>query len=212
MERLLRCIWMKWFAVWFSGKTGDGIVHESENIIREYENLHNEVKQKIELHNSLIMFMITTVVAVLAFALESNASVMYLLPFAIIIPISMRITYYREAVVKLSAYIIVYIEDKMEGLNWETRNAQLINIERNNLYDSLTISHYYEGIILSIICYILYLGKYIRDETIYVQTIIYLIAPFLLVIWEIVITRRIIIVNNQKNEWIKKWKDIENAS
>lgn len=97
-------------------------MNEQENIIREYETLREEIKQKIELHNSLITFMITTVVAILAFALESNNTLLYLLPFCVIISISMRIAYYMEAIVKLSAYIIIYIEDKIEGLNWETRN------------------------------------------------------------------------------------------
>lgn len=182
-------------------------MNEQENIVREYEDLRNEIKQKIELHNSLITFMITTVVAVLAFALERENTLLYLLPFGVIIPISMRITYYREAMVKLSAYIIIYIENEIEGLNWETRNTQLINVDKNSLFDKFTISHYYEGIILSIVCYILYFIDYIKDNVISVRMIIYLVLPFLLVIWEAVITKRIITFNKQKNEWIKKWKD-----
>ena len=89
-----------------------------DNVIKEYEDIRGEIKQKIELHNSLIMFMITTVVAVLAFAVQGDNSILYLLPFGIIIPTSMRITYYRTAMAKLSAYIIVYIENKIKGLNW----------------------------------------------------------------------------------------------
>lgn len=180
---------------------------EQEIVIKEYEDLRDEIKQKIKLHNSLITFMITTVVAVLAFALEGENSLLYLLPFAIIIPISMRIAYYKKAMVKLTAYIIIFIEGKIEGLNWETRNTQLINIDRNNLYDNFTISHYFEGIILSIVCYALYFVNFLKENTMCFQTIICLTIPFLLVIWESIITRRIITFNNQKNEWIKKWKD-----
>ncbi len=102
-----------------------------DNVIKEYEDIRGEIKQKIELHNSLIMFMITTVVAVLAFAVQGDNSILYLLPFGIIIPTSMRITYYRTAMAKLSAYIIVYIENKIKGLNWETRNNKLINSVHN---------------------------------------------------------------------------------
>jgi len=180
---------------------------EQEIIVKEYEDLRGEIKQKIELHNSLITFMITTVVAVLAFALESKNSLLYLLPFGIIIPVSMRVTYYREAMVKLSAYIIIFIEDKIEELNWETRNTQLINLDHNNLYDNFTISHYFEGIILGIICYALYFMYFIKENSMCFQTIIYLTVPFLLVIWESVITIRIITFNKRKVEWIKKWKD-----
>lgn len=182
-------------------------MNEQENIIIEYEDLRNEVKQKIELHNSLITFMITTVIAVLAFALESKSILLYLLPFGIIIPISMRITYYREAMVKLSAYIVIYIEKEIEGLNWETRNTQLINVDKKSLYDKFTISHYYEGIILSIICYILYFVEYMKENIMSFRTLICLILPFLLVVWEAVITKRIVSFDKQKNQWIKKWKD-----
>lgn len=187
-------------------------MNEQENIIKEYEDLRSEIKQKIELHNSLITFMVTTVVAVLAFALESNNPLLFLLPFGIIIPISMRITYYRAAMVKLSAYIIIYIESEIEGLNWETRNTQLINVDQSNLYDSFTISHYYEGIIMSIVCYVLYIGNYIKDKTMNLQTIVCLIIPFILVIWEAIITKRIVTFNKQKNEWIKKWKDFKDSN
>lgn len=187
-------------------------MNEQENMIKEYEDLRGEIKQKIELHNSLITFMITTVVAVLAFALESNNIILYLLPFGIIIPISMRITYYRTAMAKVSAYIVVYIEDKLEDLNWETRNTQLINENQGRLYDAFTISHYYEGIILSIVCYALYFWYYIKDKPINSQTIVRLFIPFLLVIWETVITKRILTFNKERNEWIKVWKNFKDSN
>ena len=112
--------------------------------------------QKIELYNSLITFMITTVVALLTFALTQNEPLLYLLPFCIIIPITMRVTYYRTMMVKLSAYIIVYLENEINGLEWEKRNPQFVNSEDNQLYNNLTISHYYEGFLLGLASYGLY--------------------------------------------------------
>lgn len=181
-------------------------MNAQENVIREYEDLRNEIKQKIELHNSLITFMITTVIAILAFALESENTLLFLLPFGIIIPISMRITYYRESMIKLSAYIVIFIENEMEGLKWETRNIQLVETDKYRLYDIFTISHYYEGIILSIICYILFLFNYVKDNVMSFRIIICLVISFLLVIWEAIITKRIIYFNKQKSKWINKWK------
>lgn len=40
-------------------------MNEQDNIVKEYEELRSEIKQKTDLHNSLVTFMITTVVAVL---------------------------------------------------------------------------------------------------------------------------------------------------
>lgn len=187
-------------------------MHKDEYIMKEYEDIRGEIKQKIELHNSLITFMITTVVAVLAFALERNNSALYLLPFAIIIPISMRVTYYRTAMLKLSAYAIVYLENELRGINWETRNVQLMNDNKNKIFDKLTISHYYEGIVLGIVCYLLYFLDYIKGKEINIQTVVFLALPFLFVVWEGVITKRIITFNDERNEWIKIWRDFKNSN
>ena len=46
----------------------------------EYNTLRAEVLQKIELHNKLIMFAITTTVAILAFAFSQNNAYLFLLP------------------------------------------------------------------------------------------------------------------------------------
>lgn len=180
-------------------------MNKQDNMIKEYEELRNEIQKKTELHNSLVTFMITTVVAVLAFALDNDNTLLYLLPYGIIIPISMRITYYRFAMVKLSAYIIVYLESEIDGLKWETRNANLISSEHNNMYNIFTISHYYEGMILSVICYVLYVNNYIKDKVVNFQTIVFLLMPLVLVIWVFVITKRIASFDKEKDEWIKKW-------
>ncbi len=183
---------------------------KQEIIIKEYEDLRGEIKQKIELHNSLSTFMITTVVAILAFALESDNSLLYLLPFAIIIPISMRIAYFRIALLRLSGYIIVYIENRINGLNWETRNSEFVNTNYNSIYNNLTISHYYEGAILGIVCYILFFFDYIQCNIINFKTVVFLVIPLFLVLWEFIITKRIMSFNKERNEWINKWKDFKN--
>ena len=80
----------------------------NENLVKEYDNLRNEINQKIELHNTLLTFTITTTVAVLSLAVSQNSTILYLIPFCILIPMSMRIAYYRAAMSKLSAYMIVF--------------------------------------------------------------------------------------------------------
>ncbi len=49
----------------------------ADNLIKEYDNLRNEINQKIELHNSLLTFTITTTVAILTFALSQNRTILY---------------------------------------------------------------------------------------------------------------------------------------
>lgn len=179
---------------------------------KEYEDLRNEIKQKIEIHNSLITFMITAVVAILAFAVENDKALLYLLPFGIIIPISMRIAYYRSAMVKLSAYLIVYIENDLKNFKWETRNSKFENEKNSSFYDIVTISHYFEGIMLSIICYILFLWDYLKDKSFSCKTITMALIPLLLLLWESIITRRIARFNEERKKWIDKWSKFKSIS
>ena len=67
----------------------------------------------------------------------------------------MRITYYRTAMARLSAYIVVYIEKNMKGLNWETRIHKFVYNGHDTFHDNVTISQHYEGMILSVMCYLL---------------------------------------------------------
>ena len=185
---------------------------KKENIVKEYETLRAEMLQKIELHNSLITFMITTVVALLTFSLTQDEPLLYLLPFCIIIPITMRLTYYRTMMVKLSAYIIVYLEKDIKGLEWETRNTKFVNSEDSQLYNNLTISHYYEGFLLGIVSYGLYIYNFTKNKSLDSNVIILALLPIIFVIWEWIITNRIANFHKEKNKWIREWENFRNDS
>lgn len=177
-------------------------------MIHEYEILRNELNQKIEMVNSLITFTLTTVVAILTFALTKQNALFYLLPFCIIIPMYMRIAYYRSAIVKLSAYMIVFLEPKIKELNWETRNACLMNTLKKNDKRIVLRAEYYEGIVVSIICYFLYFYNYIKDKPINIILVVQLIIPFVMVMWMFFIVKHINDIESEKQEWVKAWGKI----
>ena len=114
---------------------------------------------------------------------------------------------YRSAIAKISAYIIIYIEEETEGLNWETRNYNLLTNSRNKFFDKITSSHYFEGLILGLICYGLSIINLIERNETNLKVFIYLISATTLIIWEIVITKRIMSIKSEKKVWVKKWKD-----
>lgn len=183
---------------------------KKENMIREYETIREEILQKVELHNSLITFMVTTVVALLTFALTQEEPFLYLLSFCIIIPISMRVTYYRTMMIKLSAYVVVYFEKDIEGLKWETRNTQFVNAENERLYNKLTISHYYEGFLLGIVSYGLFVYNFIQNKNLESGELILVHLPIILLIWEWMITKRISQFDKERNKWISEWEKLRN--
>lgn len=185
----------------------------SNNKIIEYDNLRNEINQKIELHNKLLTFTITTTVAVLTFALSQNRTILYLVPFCILIPMSMRIAYYRSALSKLSAYIIVFLEKDLYGIKWETRNAALIeeylNKKKKKDINNYTVLRYFECLILSIICYVFYIIDYVKDKEINAIVVLNVLWPLLFVIWEVLITKRINSADKDKRKWIKRWNELK---
>ena len=181
------------------------------NMIKEYDNLRNEINQKIELHNTLLTFTITTTVAILTFALSDNKTILYLIPFCILIPMSMRIAYYRSVISKLSAYIIVFLEKNLNGIKWETRNAALIDEHFNNKKKAnhLIIFGDYECCILAIVCYFFYFIDFIKDKEFCLIVFTKALLPLLLVIWQILLTIYINSVNKNKRWWIKQWNELK---
>ena len=185
----------------------------NENLVKEYDNLRNEINQKIELHNTLLTFTITTTVAVLSLALSQNSTILYLIPFCILIPMSMRIAYYRAAMSKLSAYMIVFLEKNIDGMKWETRNAEILEIDSKSGMKRavrFATSRYYECLILTVICYILYLLDYLKDKEISSMVVVNMLWPLLLVGWEFWVTKCINSLDEEKQYWVEQWNKLSN--
>lgn len=187
-----------------------------EEKTKEYDYLRSEIVQKIELHNTLLTFTITTTVAILTFALTQDSSILYLLPFCIIVPMSMRMAYYKSAIAKLSAYMIVFLESSIDGLNWETRNAFLISNhlakKKKLTFEKFLTLRYYEFLLLSIVCYTFYVLDYIKGKSLNTSTLVFAVLPFILVLLEIIITLRINSTDKERQIWITKWSTLKEES
>lgn len=188
------------------GKTMD------QNKIKEYDMLREEIMQKIELHNNLLTFTITTCVAILSFAFSQDNAFLYLIPFCIVIPMSLRIAYYLSAMVKLSSYMIVFLEEGDCGYNWETLNKAFtndrVNQKKNGMFD-FTVQRYYEFIILSLVCYILYIINYVQNNQFDNLMVLNLLWPMLLVIFEVYITKRLNSSDKEKNDKVQEWQKLK---
>lgn len=192
----------------------------NDNLLIEYNNLRAEINQKIELHNTLLTFTITTVVAILTFALvqEEINPYLFLLPFCIIIPISMRIAYYRTTMVKISAYMIVFLEKELQDINWETRNAEFVNLsnskgkktyKKSSVFTKLTALRYFECLLLSIVCYVIYLCTYLPNQNSSFVLICHVIIPLFLVVFEALVTKRINSTNHDRVKYCLYWEKIK---
>lgn len=175
--------------------------------LAEYNTLRTEILHKIELHNHLITITFTAVIAILAFAANTDDPFLFIIPLAVIIPLSMRISYYRSAISKLSAYIIVYLENHINGLNWESRNSKIVEFAKGNNHIRL-VRH--ECLILSIICYGCYLYCLCHHwSDSYYKNIFAVLWPICLVILETLISFDVKVITKERKSWINIWIDFK---
>lgn len=180
-------------------------------ILKEYNILRNEIDQQTSLHNTLTTFIITCTVAVITIAASEQIPILYLFPFCIIIPMNMRIAFYRKAMAKISGYMIVFLEPKLDGINWETRNLYF----QKKYGGASTKKHkfnlwYSESLTISVVCYLLYVFSYLSGKVINFLTILYAFAPAFLLVWVCVITHRINRVDKDREEMVRIWEKIKN--
>lgn len=183
-----------------------------ELILKEYEMLRQEINQKMELHNTLLTFTITSTILVLTVAASEKITILYLFPFCVIIPMSLRIAYYRKVMAKLSAYMIVFLEPTLKDMNWEGRNYTFskkyggLSSEKHKFKIS-----YFECFVLGCVCYALYLLNYFPSECkkMTSATILGTIWPIALLVWVAEITYKMNRVDKDRDEFIGKWHNIK---
>ena len=85
-----------------------------------YKMLRDEVQSCVERDNTLTTFMTTAVATILSVGVSAHfdSSLMYLLPFCLIIPLSDRIRYYKHAIPRITSYMMQL--EKQIDINYET--------------------------------------------------------------------------------------------
>ena len=134
----------------------------NEDISNQYLNEYNTLRQELldlsKEQNSLFTFVFTTVSAIIAFSLQQNNAYIALIPFVFLIPARCRHIFYHEMQLRVATYISIFLESKIEGLNWETR---IKSIEIKAKSEKLlpfpgTEIHYYAYSIVGLLTCILY--------------------------------------------------------
>ncbi|MCL2404368.1 MAG: hypothetical protein FWC92_02345 [Defluviitaleaceae bacterium] len=138
-------------------------------IFNEYKFLRDEIMMLFQIRNTLTTFTITTVIVILALSVNIENYLVALLPFLIIVPICLRTIYYGYAMMKLAAYIVVFLEPKLPEIQWETRNAitmpHIRKMKGETLYNISTTIRYHEFTILSFMTSVtFYFISYISDS------------------------------------------------
>lgn len=97
-------------------------------ILEEYKMLREEIKEKTGQINSISIQMVVSVAALVGLGINMNIRVLF--PVAAVLTLFMyyRILYYNKAIARISAYMIVHLEPKMD-IWWETGNYEKDQLE-----------------------------------------------------------------------------------
>lgn len=210
-----------------------------KNYICEYNSLRKEIMDSIKLYNSLTTLTLTVVVAFLGYLISENSKSysLYFMPTPIILAISLRTLYYRRKICQISAYMIVYLEPNIDGMNWETKNNVFENTPSTNNYDTdifktfnnlkiikalhgmLKYARYTEFLSLILGCFIIYLYKIVYSigsinpciifSSLSAKNYFVLISFLIALFLELIITIDMNQTSAYREKCVKQWLSME---
>jgi len=187
-----------------------GINMDKSIIFNEYKLLHSEIMYNHTVQNTLSTFTIASVVTILGFAI-SNHYMLSLLPFVVIIPMMIRIFYCRRATSKISAYMIVFLEQKMPELNWETKNRLFMNKRsQSTILIHLATLRNYEFPLLSAASTMIFIWRFLYDiQCFRFIHIFILLIPLPLITFIFIVSKKINELNSDRNYWVNEWTNFK---
>ena len=175
------------------------------------------------MRNTLLISVYTLTVAILGFSLGgeawslSSAASLSLLPMVVVVPVSLRVGYYRDAIAKLSAYQVVFLEPELDGINWETRNNMVSSMRRmNNRREKilakrsnwLNVTRYSDFPLICLPRIPVFVSTGGLDG---VSGVALAIIAVVILIFEIGFIHRSNNINAIKSDWCKRWNEVKLA-
>lgn len=142
---------------------------EPQQAIKDHElnYLSEYLHETRSIHNNLLTFSFTAVLAVLGIAFSNiNSenlipSFLYLLPFCLIIPFTARITYYRISGARIESFLdIFYPESRIFS-----RGCLFVKEKQNYKFNIISFLVNFEMFILSYVCTILFINDLLSNQS-----------------------------------------------
>lgn len=135
---------------------------ENDVKIKEYLTLRDEVMDALKVQNSWSTFTISAVITLLGIAigLENKVLELFLLPFVVLFPASLKVNNFKRNVTVKVGYMITRLESA-EGFLWESclnRYRALEKIRRTRVQKLIVFLETQEFTILSLVCMVLFLA------------------------------------------------------
>ncbi len=97
----------------------------------EYLMLREEITWRQKVIDTLGTFTYTVFISILGIALSTNNIEMFLLPFVVILPISLKVAYHKYAISKISVYLKMFLEDINDENSFKWENFQSLYYKKN---------------------------------------------------------------------------------
>lgn len=170
---------------------------------KEYEVLRKEMDDRMNSVNSYNIVMLTVTVTILGFALQQDHYAMCLIPIIIIVPTYLRNIDADKAVIKMGAYLNVFLEG--EDFNWERRNHKRDKTLKKKSF-ALRMFSVYNSLI--IICVLLAIYKCLSGNHDLIHlSIIIILSIGLFSIW--VVEHHQINHYSIKKDYVNEWESIK---
>lgn len=177
--------------------------------LEEYKLLREEILFFMQKDTALFSSLLTSVTAILFFALEWKIPEGCILTFLIIIPIGSKFVYHQKEMAKISAYIAHFLEINID-IKWETFVSKIsVCQNRPKKIINLKFSECLMMAVASVLSYIylIYKGKiWEKHKCIFEVEVIILIVLF---IWTLLISKEIYKIKDYRKNYAEIMKDIQ---
>lgn len=172
----------------------------------EYETLREEILSSMQTVKSYRNLLYTIVIAALAFALDKDEAILFLVPFGAIVLIYLLAMHQIDSAMRLGAYIYVFIEPETE-CQWETRLHKYDNLHKNQYSTKKSsIDSYWCMSFCCLLLSVLKLDYHNKDANFYLTVITQII---ILIICSYIFLKKRPNYLTTKEKYINEWKEIQ---
>lgn len=136
---------------------------------KEYIMLRDEITWRLKVIDTLGTFTYTIFVSILGVALSTNILELLLLPYVVIVPISLKVANHKYSVGYIAAYLNKFLEDcnRKDSFKWESLHVKYYKMNSRTFTENII---YYgasaEYSLMAILTTIIFWIKYFHQHTI----------------------------------------------
>ena len=181
---------------------------------KEYEFLRSEVLQRMDRQINLITILYTAIGALLVYILPANNPLLFVIPYVVLLPLTLRMRSNLDCMSRLSSYLIVFLETEVAELNWETNNLLRGEINRKNrkTHASIFSSTIFINCFISVMCYVFFLIALANAFSIINLIVGGTFCASFTIIISIISIKTILNEKTIKTKYIEEWQQVKTLS